>query len=100
MMTPQKAAGQHASAKAKVMIAQKVLQGAMAEMDLNTPEGKGVLEILAKMAKVFGKSEEDAQQIMPAELMQALQPAAGPGAPPGGPGGAGAKPQPAPMPMQ
>lgn len=99
MMTPQKAAGAHASAKAKVMVAQKVLQAAMAEMDLNTPEGKGVLELLAKISKVFGKSEEDSQQIMPAELMQALQPAAGPGAAPqaGAPPG-GAKP-PA-MPMQ
>lgn len=100
MMTPQKPAGNQASAKAKVMVAQKVLQGAMAEMDLNTAEGKAVLEILAKMTKAFGKSEEDSQQIMPAELMQALQPAAGPGAAPGGAPPPGAKPPQPAMPMQ
>lgn len=99
-MTPQKAAGNQASAKAKVMVAQKVLQGAIAEMDLNTPDGKAVLEILAKITKAFGKSEEDSQQIMPAELMQALQPAAGPGAAPGGAPPPGAKPPPPAMPMQ
>ena len=98
MLTPQKAAGNQASAKAKVMIAQKVLQGAIAEMDLNSDDGKAVLEILAKMVKAFGKNEEDTQQILPAELMQALQPAAGPGAPPKPPG-AGAAPS-APPPMQ
>lgn len=85
------------------MIAQKILQSTIPDLDLQSAEGKGVMEILAKMVKVFGKNEEDAQQIMPAELMQALQPAAGPGAAPPGAGGAappGAKPPAPPMPMQ
>ena len=78
------------------MVAQKILQGAMAEMDLNSEYGKGAMEILAKLVKLNGKTEEDSQQIMPAELMQALQPAAGPGAAPQAPKPPGGAPAPAP----
>ena len=83
------------------MVAQKILQSVIPDMDLQSADGKAVMEILAKMVKAFGKNEEDSQQIMPAELMQALQPAAGPGAAPDGAPPPGAKPPaPSPMPMQ
>lgn len=100
MMTPQKAAGQHASAMAKVQVATKILQQAFGEIDLNTSDGKALSEIIAKIIKMTGKKEEDSQQLVPAELMQALQPAAGPGAAPGGAPPPGAKPPPPAMPMQ
>jgi len=83
MMTPQKAAGNQASGKAKVMIAQHILQLAMLDLGIGSPEGQSILEALSKLVKKFGKSEEDSKQIMPAELMQAMQSSAGPGAPPG-----------------
>jgi hypothetical protein len=89
MMTPQKAAGSQASGKAKVMVAQHILQLAMLDMGVASPEGQAILEALTKLVKKFGKTEEDSKQIMPAELQQAMMRGAGPGAPPGAkPGGA------------
>ena len=94
MLTPQKAAGNQASGKAKVMIAQHVLTTALVDLGVSSPEGQAVLEAITKLVKKFGKSEEDSKQIMPAELQMAMQRQAGPGAPPPGgpPPGAGAAP--------
>jgi hypothetical protein len=83
MMTPQKAAGNQATGKAKIMIAQHILQLAMIDLGVGSPQGGAILKALTALTKEFGKSEEDSKQIMPAELMQAMQSSAGPGAPPG-----------------
>ncbi len=85
MMTPQKPGGQHAQAKVKVAVAQKMLALAAAEMDPSSKEFQEVLKASSLLAKAFGKSEDESQQLMPAEVKQALQPGMGPGAPPGGP---------------
>ena len=95
MLTPQKAAGHIASAKAKVQVAQKILQLAMLECGIGTPQGKAILKGLHALVSEFGKTEEEDQKLMPAEMMQAMQSQAGPGAqppkpaaPPTGPAGA------------
>lgn len=82
MMTPQKPGGQTAQAKVKVMVAQKALALAASEFDPTSKEFQACVKANMDLAKVFGKSEDDSKQLMPAEVMQALQGAAGPGAPP------------------
>ena len=96
MLTPQKPAGHIASAKAKVQVAQKILQLAMLESSVSTPLGKAILKALHALVSEVGKSEEEDQKLMPAEMMQAMSSQAGPGAqppkpaaPPAAPPGAG-----------
>ena len=83
MLTPQKAAGNQASGKAKVMIAQHILTTALVDLGVSSVEGQSVLDALKVLVKKFGKSEEVSKQIMPAELQMAMQRSAGPGQPPG-----------------
>jgi hypothetical protein len=83
MMTPQKANGNQASGKAKVMIAQHILTTALVDLGVQSTEGQAVLDALKMLVKKFGKTEEDSKQIMPAELMMAMQRQAGPGQAPG-----------------
>ena len=88
MLTPQKAAGNQASGKAKVMVAQHILTLAMLDVGVGSAEGKAILKALSTLGNSFGKSEEESKQIMPAELMMAMQSQSGPGkapAPGGGP---------------
>ena len=96
MLTPQKANGNQASGKAKVMIAMHILTTALVDLGVSSPEGQAVLDSVKTLTKKFGKSEEDSKQIMPAELQMAMQRQAGPGQPPAAPGGpppGGAPPQ-------
>ena len=82
MLTPQKAAGNQASGKAKVMVAVHILKTAMVDLGVGE-DFTAVLDAMKTLTKRFGKSEEDSKQIMPAELQMAMQRQAGPGAPPG-----------------
>lgn len=82
MLTPQKAAGNQASGKAKVMVAIHILKTSMLDLGVGE-EFQAVLDAVKTLTKKFGKSEEDSKQIMPAELQMAMQRQAGPGAPPG-----------------
>jgi hypothetical protein len=88
MMTPQKPKGSQAQAKVKVMVAMKALTLAASEMDPSSKEFQACIKASMDLAKVFGKNEEESQALMPAEVMQVMQGAAGPGAPPKPPGGA------------
>lgn len=82
MLTPQKAAGNQASGKAKVMIAVHILKTAMVDIGVGE-DFQAILDAMKILTKKFGKSEEDSKQIMPAELQMAMQRSAGPGQPPG-----------------
>jgi hypothetical protein len=60
------------------------------ELGPMTAEAQAVLKAISTLTKQFGKTEDESKQVMPAELMMAMQSAAGPGAPPKPPGPAGA----------
>lgn len=83
MMTPQKASGSQATGKAKVMMAMHVLQLSMLDFGAASPEGQAIFDAIKPLVKKFGKSEDESKQLMPAEMMAAMQQGAGPGAPPG-----------------
>jgi hypothetical protein len=100
MMTPQKPRGTMAQAKVKVMVAQKALTLAASEMDPSSKEFQACVKAAMDLAKVFGKNEEESQSLMPAEVMQVMQGAAGPGAAPKPPGAAPPPGAGAPPPMQ
>lgn len=90
MLTPQPQEGKKQAGKVKMMVIAHALQLAAADFGVMSPDGSFALELLQKITKKYGKSEDDTKQLMPAELAQVFQQAAGPGAPPGG----GAAPQP------
>jgi len=100
MMTPQKAGGHTAGAKAAVMVAMKVMEQSLPAFGATTEEGKAVLNAIKAIAKVFGEQESKDKELMPAEIQQLLSGLAGPGAPsagqpgppPGGPPPGGAPP--------
>lgn len=102
MMTPQKAGGHTAGAKAAVMVAMKVLEQTLPQFGAMTDEGKAVLSCLKSLGKAFGEQESKDKELMPAEIQQLLSGLAGPGAPsagmPGPPGGAPPPPPGAPPP--
>ena len=92
MRTPQKPEGKIAAGKVKVQVAIHALQLAMQDVGISTEHGQAILKALATLTKQYGKSEEESQQMMPAEIMQVMQKQSGPGAAPppqgGAPGGA------------
>lgn len=50
-----------------------ILQQALAELGgIATDDGRAVLEILAKLGKIFGKTEEADRKVMPAELQNIM----------------------------
>jgi hypothetical protein len=102
MLTPQKAGGHTASAKAAVMVCRKLFEQVLPLFGSQTDEGKAVLKCLKEIGGAFGEEESKTNELMPAEIQQLLAGLAGPGAPaPGMPGppkppGAGAPPGAAP----
>jgi hypothetical protein len=93
MMSPSKAGGHTAGAKAAVMVAMKVLEQTLPQFGAMTDEGKAVLSCLKSLGKAFGEQESKDKELMPAEITQLLAGLAGPGAPNAGqpgppPGGA------------
>jgi hypothetical protein len=94
MMTPQKPAGQQEGAKVDVLMAQKMLERALAAFGSGNEHGKAILKAISSLAHAFGKEEGQTEELMPAEIKQMLQGLAGPGAPPKPPPGAGAPPPP------
>lgn len=69
-----------------------MLEQALVAHGSTTPKGKSLMSAIQALAKGFGKDEDQAQAIMPAELKSALMSSPG-GAPPPSPGG---PPQPGP----
>jgi hypothetical protein len=81
-MTPQKPKGEQASADSQVAVARRLLEHALVAHGSHTPKGQCINKILGMLAKDFGKTEDQAESIMPAELKTALMaPAGEPGAP-------------------
>jgi hypothetical protein len=108
MLTPQKAGGHAAGAKAAVMVAMKVMEQTLPQFGATTEEGKAVLTAIKSLAKAFGEEESKSKELMPAEIQQLLAGLAGPGAPsagmpgpkpPGAPPPGGPPPGGAPPPM-
>ena len=98
MMTPQKAGGHTAGAKAAVMVAMKVLEQTLPAFGATTDEGKAVLAAIKAVAKAFGEQESKDKELMPAEIQQLLSGLAGPGTPNAGQPGPPPPPQGAPPP--
>jgi hypothetical protein len=103
-MTPQAPRGDQQAAKAKVAMAVRQLEEAFSAFTMSSKEGREILKVLSGLARTFGRDEDRAQSILPAELKSQLMsqsapsgapPPAGaapPGLPPGGGGAAGAMP--------
>jgi hypothetical protein len=98
MSTPQPAAGMKEQALVQIRLATKIFEKALPAVGYESEEGKAILDILQKCAKTFGKSEDKADELMPAELKQIMQSVAGGPKPPGGAPGAGGPPPAQPMP--
>jgi hypothetical protein len=99
-MTPQEPKGEQAQADSAVAVAIRLLENALVAYGSEHVKGAAILHVLPKLTKAFGKDEDKAKEIMPAELQTALmapggggEAEAGGGAPPGGaPPGGGAPP--------
>ena len=88
MAAPTAQAGKREAALVKVRLAMKTLAAAVEGLGFDSKEGKAAIEILAKGAKAFGKTEDGADELVPQEAKQLAQVAGGAGAPPpGGPAG-------------
>lgn len=102
--TPQANRGQQAAADAKVQMAFRFLEDAAFAYPGNSPRKRVLLKMLHDGLREFGRNEDRAQAIMPAEIKSALMSdtagpapppptgAAPPGLPPGGGGTAGSMP--------
>ena len=83
MLTPQPQAGKQMSAKIKVQVALHALMLAAREAGPLSEDGKVIFEAIQKLIKQFGKTEDEARPLVPAEMRAALsqaQPAQMPGA--------------------
>lgn len=94
-MTPQEPKGEQASADAGMQVAMRMIEHTLAaylqsEHGSRSDKAKACMRSLEVLTKAFGKDEDQAQSIMPAELKSALLapaggdagPATGGGAPP------------------
>lgn len=73
MLTPQKQAGKEAAGRAKLQVASMILQQALPELGgINTDLGRLVIDLLAKLGKAAGKSEDEDRKVMPAELQNVM----------------------------
>lgn len=80
-MTPQQPKGEQASADASVQVAIRMLEHSLVAHGSHSEKGKAIMTSLTHLAKAFGKDEDKAQEIMPAEVKTALM---APSGPPGG----------------
>jgi hypothetical protein len=110
MTTPQRMAGMEKGARIQIQTASEMLQRELPHFPLDSDEFKAVSDALKRLQSAFGKSKDEDQKLIPAEIMNMLH-AVGPGsqspgqkammAPPGAggpppgapPPGAGAPPQ-------
>lgn len=83
-MTPQEPKGEQASADAGVQVAIRMLEHSLVAHGATSEKGKALTKCISTLARAFGKDEDQAQAIMPAELKSALM------GPPGEPGPVGA----------
>lgn len=90
-MAPQAPRGDQASADAKIQVALRILEDSLMAYRSTTPRGKSIMRALSALTREFGRDEDQAQRLVPAELKSALMDnTAGAGSPPPPPGaGAG-----------
>jgi hypothetical protein len=94
-MTPQEPKGEQAQADSAVAVAIRLLENSLVAHGSGTPKGKAIMHSLGSLTKAFGKDEDKAHEIMPAELQTALMAPGGGGDSGGAPGadaGGGAPP--------
>lgn len=87
-MSPQAAMGDEGSADSQIQIAMRILEEALPKYGHGSDKGRAVLKMIQAGTRAFGRGEDRANQILPAELKSALM-GAGPGGAPGPPGGGG-----------
>lgn len=87
-MTPQEPEGEQASADAGVAVALRMLEHSLVAHGSKSEKGKALTRAISTLVHAFGKDEDQAQQIMPAELKTALMAPAGGGGVPEGAGAA------------
>lgn len=75
-MTPQQPKGEQKSADAKVAMARRLLEESMVAHGqgdgVKGEKYKAILKAITALVTGFGKSEDEAQSIMPAEMKTAL----------------------------
>jgi hypothetical protein len=76
-MTPQVPQGEQASADAGVAVAIRLLERALVAHGSTTDKGKKLAQALSTLVKGFGQSEDESNEIMPAEIRTALMGPAG-----------------------
>jgi hypothetical protein len=85
-LTPQANRGEQASALADVMMGLRLIQSAVSKFPFESKEAKAMMKILSTGASAFGRAEDNANAILPAEIGARLQSsAAGAGPPPAPP---------------
>ena len=72
MLTPQKAVGTEQTGRVLAQTGMQALMLAASKIGITTKEGQVLLEVIAKLAKTFGKSEDQSKQLMPAQIQQML----------------------------
>jgi hypothetical protein len=98
MMAPSRKEGSIAGGKADIQVVVKKLTQSLQIFPPTTDEGKAIMKAITALTKGFGETRGKDQELMPAEIMQALSGLAGPGKPPPGlPMPAGPAPLPTPM---
>jgi len=78
---PQPQAGNQMLAAVHIQTAMQMLKSALGLSDLNTKEGKALLEVMKKMVTTFGMQSE-AQSLVPAQIMELARSAQQSGAAP------------------
>ena len=70
MAKPEPKDGMKEQALVKVRMAAKIMQSVLPVLGYDTEEGKAALAIVGQFAKHFGKSEDDANELLPEEAKQ------------------------------
>ena len=93
MSTPQPNEGEKMAAMSQVQMAVHILERTLSAFGSQSEEGQTVLDVLSKLGKKFGESQDKGRELIPSEIMNLVSslpkgmappPGAGAGAPPGG----------------
>jgi hypothetical protein len=72
MLAPQKAVGTEQTGRVLAQTGMQALMLAAQKVGPFSEQGKVLLDVIAKLAKTFGKSENQDKQLMPAQIQQML----------------------------
>jgi hypothetical protein len=70
MSTPESKDGDKQGAKINITMAMDMLEKALPAMGSETPEGTAIIDVLKKLATVFGQNEHHTRELIPAEILQ------------------------------